>query len=110
MDGENGNNKEKTGRYIPRFEKERIYISQEDIDNYIKDKNRNIPIDIIESSKEKCLVKEGKKIDKIKFEKGVPVFFIKYKIKKIIKELHLVTLVTFVFLIRKPSEIKFQKN
>lgn len=82
--GKMGNTKKYNWRiYPPDFEKEKIYISNKDIDYYKKDLNRNIPIDILKSAKEKYLFKNNDhndehKIEKIRFENGVPIFFVKY--------------------------------
>ncbi|MBE3571264.1 MAG: TIGR03986 family CRISPR-associated RAMP protein, partial [Bacillales bacterium] len=82
--GKMGNTKKHNWRiYPPDIDKEKIYISNKDIDYYKKDLNRNIPIDILKSAKEKYLFKNNDhnndhKIKKIRFENGVPIFFVKY--------------------------------
>ncbi|MHA1284120.1 MAG: TIGR03986 family type III CRISPR-associated RAMP protein [Promethearchaeota archaeon] len=61
----------------------RLKISNNDINLYKNDKNRRIPIDLLESAKKGYLVrKEGEQIiidRNIQFKYGVPIFYIQYK-------------------------------
>jgi len=67
--------------YPPDPNAQKIELSKEDVSYYLNDKNRTIPIDIIESAKKGFLIIDGKK-KPIRFKEGVPIFYVKYKDSK----------------------------
>ncbi|MDK2909981.1 MAG: hypothetical protein PWR20_1548 [Bacteroidales bacterium] len=62
--------------YPPDQNAKLIELKESDVKNYANDKNRNIPINILELAKVKKLKSDKKEIV---FDKGVPVFYVEFK-------------------------------
>jgi len=76
--GKVGNRKRNNWIINPPEKANEIELSKEDASFYKNDKNRNIPIDIIKSAQKKCLIKDGRETS-IKFNEGVPIFYVECK-------------------------------
>ena len=61
--------------YPPNRDVAPILVSSEDIADYREDRGRTIPVDILESAKAKCLIKNGQEDRGVQFDEGVPIFY-----------------------------------